>query len=467
MSDSKVEDNDKKYISPWEENITYIFDIIKSFNIYKVKQLKYSSRSFDIIYKVKRGDKYKGIQIKLLTKKKAIDSWKVSIAKKKNKNGTLLIFVNSEKDRFVIIFREDCLSDSLTLNFSIDKKKYEENKFIDIKKFRQTLFNYLPFSNIYDINENVIEKKQLKQRLTTLVGDETEKYIFDILKTFNLYKLENIGYTGNKLDIIYQVNKDDDIRGLQVKTLSKHNKGNDAWFAPLANYNYASDTLLVLVNEEKDRFGLIFVNDCPKSGVALHFRTNNTKYENNKFTDDEFEDFKHELYVRMQNSTKILEETGLSEKHKKESNMMARLKEKCEELKISFSFNETQSDEIDCFINGYKIQCKFGSAQSGQNYRIQIGGNKKFYTNKSDINYFIFETAGELGKFYIIPMKVMIEKGYINSENEKGNYNVTVSPILSDKEHWSKCYYDNFSYLVKPKKYIFKLKNKILIENLI
>jgi hypothetical protein len=459
---------DKKYISPLDENISYIFNIIKSFNIYEVKKLNYSGCSYDIIYKIKKHDIYRGIQVKILKERMdRVDTWNIELVDK-NKNKTLLVLLNKDKNRFGLIFREDCPQKALGLSFSTNYTKYEENKFINLKKFIQYLFNYIPFSNGYDEKENIIKNKEMsnqqkenakRNRSNVKTGDETEMYIFNILKNFNnnlltpLFEVKHIGYSGNKFDILYQIDREDAIRGIQIKTLVKGQKIN-SWLISLDKCKYEKDTLLVLVNPARDRFGLIFYGECRKSGLGLFFATNLTKYEKNKFIDVEL--FKKELYIRMKKSTIYNENNSFTEPQKKEHNMLIKLKEKCEELNIDFNLNNTASNEIDCFINKYRIQCKFSSNNfEHKNYLIHITKSRhKYYNNNSKIYFFIFQISANINNFYIIPMQDMIDMGYITEDDKKGQSALRIAPISNNKEHWSKFYMDKFSYLMIEKKII-------------
>jgi hypothetical protein len=299
-------------------------------------------------------------------------------------------------------------------------------------------------SEIY-IEENDYKKQLIENgKKCVETGDETEKFIVDIIKEFNLFYYEHTGYTGNKYDLIYQINTNDAKRALQIKTLSKNNTY-DGWQVNI-NKNYDLETLLVLVNKKRDRFGLIFIKDCSTTTVTLNFNKNNTKHQLNKFTDKD--KFKEQLKILMNNSVIYDEKIGFTEKQQKEMDMLERLKSKCNKLSLIYCRNETAGNEVDCYINSYSIQCKFSSCtRSSEIYHVNIRKSKTYYNNKSNIDYFIIEINGNLGHFYIISMKDMIERGYITDENHKGYSAIQIALIHSQIEHWSHFYFDKFEQL--------------------
>jgi hypothetical protein len=296
-----------------ENNIEFIYNIIKSFNFYKVKILKingYIHCSYDIIYKIKKYDNYKGIQIKTLTldkkDKKVTDAWKFYLSKA-NINKTLLVGLNNEENRFVLIFREDCPKTAWSCNYETNNTKYEYNKFINLKKFEQQLYYYLPYSNTF--YEQEIKRKEIisvfgptkiseqtKEDINQCKYEKNVEFIYNIIKSFNFYDVKIINYTNCSYDIVYKINKYDNYKGIQIRLLHLDDRRKyvtDAWRFYLSKI-HKNFTLLVALNEEQNRFTLIFREDCAKTIWTCNYGKNDTMYENNKFID--LKKFKQQLF---------------------------------------------------------------------------------------------------------------------------------------------------------------------------
>jgi hypothetical protein len=144
--------------------------------------------------------------------------------------------------------------------------------------------------------------------------------------------------------------------------------------------------------------------------------------------------------------------------------MLKRLKIKCEKLKLNFKYNTTNSNEIDCIINGKNIQCKFVSLpdKRGNYYNIKIakhngvGKVKVPYHIDDKIDYFVFEVGGiendknkYINNFCVISKNELHERGFISSNNSKGKTHISlyaydyvapknraVTDFMTDPKYW-------------------------------
>jgi hypothetical protein len=278
------------------------------------------------------------------------------------------------------------------------------------------------------------------------------------MKSFNLYELKHIGFTGNKFDIIYKTSINEPVRGIQIKTLSGRSDDLDSWNAKLQGSVYEDDTLLVLVNKNRNRFGLISYVDCQKTGITLSFLMGRSKYKNYMYSDEE--KFKVDLRKKLNDSSIYDEEKSLIDTQKKERDMLFRLEQRCNEKKLTFEMNK-KSNNIDCYINKNAIQCKFSSYEDNNLiYNVSISRHGNLYKESSDIKYFIIEIGDGLNNFYIIPIEDMIKKGYITPENEKGNKSISIASEKINHTHWSIVYLNRFDYFIKKK--IFNVNDFII-----
>jgi hypothetical protein len=309
------------------------------------------------------------------------------------------------------------------------------------------------------------KKKRIKEMayLSISKGDETEKFVSEIIKSFgNIEDVKIIGNTGSMYDIIYKY-KDDNYRAIQVKTLIKDNYSDDTWRVKI-NQTYLHDTLIVLVNENRTRFGLISYCNVNTTTLSLGFKKlNKGKYRHCKYND--LTKFSTSLNRRSKQSSIYNVEDSFSDSIKKEYNSLLRLEEKCGENNIEFVRNNTNSTSIDCYINKFSAQCKYSSLLEGKkklyskfnlhrsNGSINGIHQTKPYSEYDLIDYFIFEIGGPKtdcnkynGYFCIIPIKILIERGYIsNRENNNGKKSISLCPPDYTEQHWCLQYWNNYN----------------------
>lgn len=297
-----------------------------------------------------------------------------------------------------------------------------------------------------------------KCRLARERGDAAELFIMEVLKEYQeLQEYVRIGNTNDKIDIKY-IFKDENVwRGLQVKTIRQGTgKMRNQWSASECG-KYDDNTLLVFVNEQRDKFGLIFSQDCPKTSVSLIFSNSKreSKYKDNAFTDIMV--FKSKLILYMRKSIEYKENLPLTYLKEKES--MLRLKNKCNDEKLEFKYSERIGSISDCYINGLNIQCKFTSDFKYNLYKCSVaktgpyinGKRKQIPYNETDkIDFFIIETGKLKGQFFIIPRKEFINRGIFKSKENKGILSIYI-PLpgyeTKSKYKWVTSYLDRWDLL--------------------
>lgn len=324
---------------------------------------------------------------------------------------------------------------------SVAKRKKMNNYFLYImkRKVYQT--------RLY--NENKRKRQRELGYLSISKGDETEKFVAEVMKKFKYMEdVQVIGNTGSFFDILYKY-ENDEYRCLQVKTLVKDLSNNDTWRVTFDS-NYMNDTLIVLVNEDRDRFGLISFGSVTTKSLSLGFRRmKKGKYRYNKYNN--IISFSESLYRRSKISSIFDIEKSFSSSIRKEFDSLQRLSEKCREYGFSFSKSESNGSVVDCVINNKNIQCKYSSLIKGNYCRFNLcKSNGRFDTQPYDendlIDYFIFEVGEYKGSFYIIPKNVLIEKGYLRSEKNKGIKSISLC-LPDAKYHWTKKFWNKFLFL--------------------
>ena len=293
-----------------------------------------------------------------------------------------------------------------------------------------------------------LENRRKRAKYTLIKGDETEQFVADIMRKFkDIEDVQVIGNTGSIFDIVYKY-VNDDYRALQVKTLSYDHYGNDMWKTTFNPEQYPPDTLIVLVNEERTRFGLISYGKINVKTLSLGFKNmNRGKYRRNKYTD--IVKFSDSFNRRSKCSTLFDVDKSFSELIKKEYDSIQRLNDKCNEHKISFNRNSTNGNVIDCFINNKTAQCKYSSSVKFNLYKSNgsIDGVHQIQSyNESDpLDYFIFEINGYHGQFCIVPKKIMVERGYLSTKKINGKKSISLCTPDYIGEHWCVKYWNNFN----------------------
>lgn len=320
------------------------------------------------------------------------------------------------------------------------------------------------FDKIRKIDKDVIAKHIVdfnankdSSKITTFVkGDDLEEWVLQLL--IPRYTAQRIGHIGNpKFDILADIG-DGLQRGIQVKQLS-YKKGESfytkAHDGKILAESYPSKTLMLMVDETKTRFIVRFSDELTTNSASF-----------SKFLDKE--EFIAEI-DRLLQTTIIVNDiiNYMSEKYAVEYLSVRRLKGRCDEFSLSFRYNSTNADTIDCFIEDQHIQCKFSALNnrgSGATYRMHTHKGAGVIDGKpiyqpyfdTDFHFLIVEVGGINGKpnlyegnFCIIPMQFLIADGRVRTNEVKGSLSMTVCPPDYSKPHPTKQFWNRFD-LLKP-----------------
>jgi hypothetical protein len=313
--------------------------------------------------------------------------------------------------------------------------------------------------------EKTEEEKNIlreKSRLTSQVGDQTEIFVENILENMEeLEEYERIGYTNDRVDIKYKFKNEDFFRGIQVRTLQKEQGRKNKWRGS-ERPEYEHNTLCVLVNQERDKFVLIYSQDYPKSGLSVHFSGPNSrsKYKNNLYID--FNKFKEDLLLGMK--TSVIYKECLSLNYIKEKESKIRLNNVCNDQKLNFDDCKISGSIYDCKINNFHVQCKYTSdsrsstlfvshiSKSGGIIREGKKSKRLFipYNENDQIDFVAIEVSTLLGHFYVIPKTKLVQEGIFSSSKNNGKAHIVIpTPDYkgSSKYKWLLEYYNRWDLL--------------------
>jgi uncharacterized C2H2 Zn-finger protein len=291
-------------------------------------------------------------------------------------------------------------------------------------------------------------KEYLKQRSiqANKNGENNELFMLEILETLDFEDIVYTGNTANRFDIFVKFEDEDQYRGLQIKTLSRIPDSN-RYKIQSGKLNYEDDTLIVGVSNAKDKYVLSFYRDMKET---TYFSTTSNV---DKIYDD-FDIFKNKLFEMAHTSTIVANfDDYLNETGKLESDSMKRFQHQCNIRSIQFMRNIINSNEIDGVTNNYNLQLKSSGCRKGNNkYQFSLcrrggGGSTRPYNLNDKVDFFVFEMYDERyqGNFFIVPMKILIQLGYITTVNNNGKFSISV-PIIEDY-HWSQQYLNRFDQL--------------------
>jgi hypothetical protein len=162
---------------------------------------------------------------------------------------------------------------------------------------------------------------------------------------------------------------------------------------------------------------------------------------------------------------------SLDSKAQLEYDMFTRLEQAAGSQNMSFRRNITNGDTIDLFINDVPIQAKFRSLPARKckifDINLQKGAGRLTQKGKGFVAHLrqpyhindpfkcvIIELGGDSGcptkyhnQFCIIPKSVLVNRGYLTSDVNKGKHKMCVCPPDYNGKHWSKQYWNRWDLL--------------------
>lgn len=289
---------------------------------------------------------------------------------------------------------------------------------------------------------------------TAEVGDNSEKYIVEILKTISEFvNIERTGQTGEKCDIKITLANGQQ-KSLQVKTLT-YSQIEDRHYLDNSKL-YKSDMLLCAISKDRKFYLLAPAGKLDGGKVTICFNNiskSRSKYK--KFMFDNIDNFIEALKTEVPKSCDY--ELILAPKNQLEYNMFINLEEFCNSNNWVYRRNDTNSNTIDCYINDIPIQCKFISLNSSKNsYNIPMRkcfGRckekrvKKSYDSTDPFEYVIVAIGTILSKddklkFCVIPKYELINQKILALNVTDGLKSMSICKPDFEQEHWSKKYWE-------------------------
>lgn len=311
-----------------------------------------------------------------------------------------------------------------------------------------------------DVNKKKFEKRENVNQ-STLTGDSSELYITNILKATGKYKnVEKIGNSGGKGDVRI-THFDDSINYIEVKTLTKSKTYKNAYNLRIKK-QYEKNMVIAGVDNERKFFILDFFENIGVGGRGYTFN-GKCKHKNTMYTDQKL--FLNKCHEMIPFSSKINKH---NDTYTKEKESLERFAAYCKVNSIEYQKNDTNSNTIDGYINGYKFQAKFkGENEERRNiFKVNFAKSSGYLSGKQirksysigDFDFFVVElglnrdgTKNYKGNFCIIPASELEENERFQTEDEKGHTMIPICPPDYEKDHWSKQFWNRSDLIPKLK----------------
>lgn len=335
--------------------------------------------------------------------------------------------------------------------------------FYNVFKYRNTGI-ICPSCKNKETGKNIKEK--IKNNEMSKISNIEQEYNF--IKEFqNLVKTEFKiikAFDGCNIDIIYKPNDviEDKWVGIQVKTTNKIH----LTYSFHINNIYKNCLILFFCFQDKSMW--LIPENIIDNQKKISIGYNNSKYNIYKINENIITDRLNELY----NSSSKFEFDVLNTPINIYQNREQNFRKFRQEIInfIDFKYDEIEGTVYDFKINNFKIQekvakecnklsnkyiftlCKNNGKLNGKRNQIQydINDNDFYWLNCENKKY-----------FFVIPEKILIDKGFIgNKEDSKNKFiKITVTDELHNKTRWLKLFMFNYETINQE-------ENKIRLLNL-
>jgi hypothetical protein len=309
------------------------------------------------------------------------------------------------------------------------------------------------------------------------IGDEKEKFIYELLVNTKLYKnVELVGSSGEEADIIITL-ENDIKKPLQIKTLTTHYSKNCNKSFSCKTRKYTNNILMALIDNTFQYFVLDFSDNLFNNKCSCF---NFDKYNHSEIMYNNKNIFLDELIKLIPQSNDYIFKASPSTT--KEFNSLKRLNEFCKKNNLSFERNkDTTNTTVDCFIEGIPIQCKFNSFPLKGNNVCEVSSKKYAcslnykklrmpYSANDPFEYIIIEIGGNqdnpniyLNNFCIIPKSLLIERNILLSDSCKGKTKFCICIPDYKLQHWSKIFWYKEGDKIKVQNGKLVRKSKLVI----
>lgn len=311
-----------------------------------------------------------------------------------------------------------------------------------------------------NVRTNLLDtpRKRINQKCNEN-GISTETFVESLLKKDDrIHHIETYAQYNAFVDLVVYTKADSIGKQVQIKTITK---ANDRYFVTL-DKKYKDNMLIVACSNDRDLFAVCFWKEIKHVKRLSLTKSEKSMYKHMIFDDSKtFVDKIVSLLPCALQFENIRDE--LAKPMLLEYDMTQRLAAKCAELGYVFTKQRNNDNPIDVYINGKTIQLKYSTYIPKGHITFSVTIEKCLcrYNNKNvkqpysiddGIDFFVIELNDNQNKyqgmFCVIPIEILIEMGYIKSDNQNGKRNLYICPPIGyNKKHWSMQYWNRFDLL--------------------
>jgi hypothetical protein len=409
-----------------DSNEAFIVDIINSLNFSDVVYVGNTGNKFDVFIKYKDESFYRGVQIKTLIHYAGKISDRYIINSGQSISGyyddTLIVAVTNDKSKFALLFYGE---------------KTKKNTSV-------------PISHLYNVEEF---KKQFiimckKSTIVENFDDHLHKHERQEADSMNRFKIkcDELGITFER-NITNRNEIDAIVNGYKVQFKSSLNiKGNRCEFSisrfiGQKHIPYSDeDEIDIFVFEIVSNPNIFYI--VPKKLLI------ETKFLSTKFTKGRLS-----IGIPLPNHSEYRWLLQCIDKFNifkgEDINLYFNtLHKQCDINGLSCTFNSRHKVET---INNLSVRSYIVNGVQGGIYMYLLRIKKNKILCNIDIEDGFKFLIFEIGKddpdvFYIIPIEILIKKGYIKTNDQDGNYSIKIHHNI-DKKHWTQIYKNRFDLL--------------------
>jgi hypothetical protein len=270
---------------------------------------------------------------------------------------------------------------------------------------------------------------------TTAIGKATEKDALELLKSFASVKSAWTDNHNSKFDLYFNLHGDEIVRGLQVKTLGRVKNKNNAFDMTGLN-KYEPGMLIVALNREAQIGLFYFYSETYNTTSARIHVTPNPRGIFSKLIMN-WNDFKVNFEKSLPSAIQITKEIfneSMTLHNRLEHESINRFIIYLERFGVQYKRMIDDSSATDIIVNGFKVQMKYSSKphnpdKSQHEHPIHLGRSRgRVPYKKGDNDFYVIEVASKHGEFIILPEQLLIDKGFIITENCEGRCDLSVYP---------------------------------------
>lgn len=423
----KLQQQGRNAILNGEENENFILEVLKTFDFEDVIFQGFTGNKFDVFIKFRDEIFYRGLQIKTLIYYPDKDQYVIKSNRSGYENDTLIIAVNNDKTRYALIFYNEMKGKK---NFIISQT-HNANKITDnFDMFKLKLIEYARISTtINNFNDSLCESQRQE-------AESVNRFRL-ICESLNIPFKQNSTNT-NEIDAI--------VNGHNVQFKSSRNKNGymygftlrrtsdkarpysvcdnvDFFIFEIVDEGY-QNLFYIISKKILINSGHVSNNNIGKLGIQI------APYNYNKY---------HWTLQFLNRFDQLVSKTIVHAIHNRLHKTCINIGYICELDKNKIkSINSKKIYHIK-HSEYDKTSCKF-------DLRIQKNNQRRLIRVDDNYEFLIFDFGESYpNQFCIIPITVLVQTGYISTNDNKGKSGISIPYIGTDA--WTNYYMNNFELL--------------------